>query len=136
MSWGVFGKLLGTDKAVDNILDKDKGLLAKAGAWVGNMNLTDEERMENDLLVRQWGLKQLEALAPFKVVQRILAFAVAFMWIFSGLNVFAAIWVDYAFGTTLRADMIKFATSDFILWPVMAVFTLYFMGGVWKGKGK
>ena len=137
MGWGgVIGKLLGTEKAVDNILDKDKGLLAKAGAWVGNMNLTDEEKMENDLLVRQWGLKQLEALAPFKVVQRILAFSVAIMWITAGLNVFAAFWVDYIFHTTLRTDMITFATSDYILWPVTAVFTLYFLGGVWKGKSK
>lgn len=30
-------------KAVDDILDKDKGLLSQFGGWIGNMNLTDEE---------------------------------------------------------------------------------------------
>ena len=33
-------------KAADDILDKDKGLLAQVGNWVGNMNLTQEEVIE------------------------------------------------------------------------------------------
>jgi len=33
-------------KTVDDVFDKDSGLLAKAGAWYGNQNLTDEEVME------------------------------------------------------------------------------------------
>lgn len=41
MSW--FSKLLGADKVVDNVLDKDKGLIAQVGGWIGNMNLTQEE---------------------------------------------------------------------------------------------
>ncbi len=30
-------------KAVDDVLDKDSGLLAQFGNWIGAMNLTDEE---------------------------------------------------------------------------------------------
>jgi hypothetical protein len=30
-------------KAVDNILDKDNGLISQFGNWVGGMNLTEEE---------------------------------------------------------------------------------------------
>jgi hypothetical protein len=33
-------------KAVDNVLDKDSGLLTQFGGWIGNMNLTDEEVMK------------------------------------------------------------------------------------------
>ena len=28
-------------KAVDDVLDKDSGLLTQFGGWIGNMNLTD-----------------------------------------------------------------------------------------------
>lgn len=31
---------------IDNLLDKDNGLLAKIGAHIGNKNFTDEERAE------------------------------------------------------------------------------------------
>ena len=34
------------DKAVDNILDKDNGLLTQLGGWVGNMEFTEEESAE------------------------------------------------------------------------------------------
>ena len=33
-------------KAVDNVLDKDSGLLTQFGGWIGNMDLTDEEVMK------------------------------------------------------------------------------------------
>jgi hypothetical protein len=39
---GVLGRLFGTDKAVDNILDKDNGLVARAGEWLGNQQFTEE----------------------------------------------------------------------------------------------
>ncbi len=142
MGW--FGKLIGTDKAVDNILDKDNGLLAKAGSWIGNFNYTSEEKAEADLETRKWGFRQLEALAPFKVVQRILAFAASGFWIFVGFNVVVAIWIDaltrttemidgvlvVTGGTNVKTDMMAFAMSDYVFWPVLVVFGLYFAGGV------
>ena len=130
MGW--FGNLIGTEKAVDNILDKDKGLLAKTGAWIGNFNYTDEEKAEADQETRQWGFRQLEALAPFKVVQRILAAVVAAMWSIVGLNILVAIWLkEFTDGRIdATADLMSFAFSDFVFWPTCVVFALYFAGGV------
>ena len=36
----------GSSKAVDNILDKDKGLLSQVGGYIGNLNFTTEEQAE------------------------------------------------------------------------------------------
>lgn len=127
---GVWSKLFGSDKAIDNIVDKDNGLLAQVGGWVGNLSYTDEERAEGRQVVRQWGLKQLDALAPFKVVQRILAFTAAAMWFVVGVNVLAAFWVYALWGIDVREDMLTFALSNYVFWPVMVVFGLYFTGGV------
>jgi hypothetical protein len=134
---GIFGKLFGTDKAVDNLLDKDKGLLVRAGSWVGGLHYTEEEKAENELLVKNWGLRQLEALAPFKVVQRILAFGVTGVWAIVAFNVLGAIWVEAIWPHILVKDqMLAFALSDYVFWPVLAVLSLYFTGGVLPGKGK
>lgn len=83
-------------------------------------------------------IKLLEALAPFKVVQRILAFAAALHWLFAGFNVIGSIWVKaYTEG---RIDVVEamttYALSDYVLWPTMAVFALYFTGGVLESKSK
>jgi len=128
------GKLFGTDKAVDNLLDKDKGLLVRTGGWVNDLSYTDAEKAENQLLVKQWGIKQLEALEPFKIVQRIIAFSVTSLWLIVGINVLAAIWIEAVYpGIQVRERMIEFAMSDFVFWPVLAVLGLYMGGGTFQG---
>ena len=144
MGW--IGKLFGTDKAVDSLLDKDKGLLVRAGGWVDGLSYTDQEKAENSLLVKEWGIKQLEALEPFKVVQRIIAFAVTGLWILVGLNVVGAIWYDSinkcapnavnCVDPDVTGAMLQFAMSDYVFWPVLAVLSLYFTGGVWPSRKK
>jgi len=125
------GKLLGTEKAVDSLLDKDKGLLVRAGGWVNDLSYTEAEKAENTLLVKEWGLKQLSALEPFKVVQRIMSFAACFMWLLVGLNVVAAMWVEALHPEIkISESMFNFASSDYVFWPVLCVFGLYMSGGV------
>lgn len=43
---GLWSWFTGGTKVVDDVFDKDKGLIAQVGGWIGNMNLTDEEVME------------------------------------------------------------------------------------------
>ena len=133
----ILGKVLGSDKAQDNLLDKDKGLLVRAGGWANDLHYSDAEKAENGLLVREWGIKQLEALAPFKIVQRIIAFAVAGLWGLVGLNVVAAIWIEAIWpGIQVKESMIQFATSEYVFYPTLAVLGLYMGGGVLPSRSK
>ena len=128
-----FGRLFGTEKAINDITDKQDGLLVRAGGWVNDLSYTDAEKAKNALEVRKWGLNQLEALAPFKIVQRVLAFAIAFIWSFVALNVIISIW----FGSEpTQQKFIEFAFSDFIFWPVTVCFGLYFGGGFLESMRK
>jgi hypothetical protein len=131
MSW--LGSLFGTKEAVNNIVDKDNGLLSQVGGWIGGFNYTPEEKAEADAQTREWGFRQLDALAPFKVVQRILAFAVAGVWVIVALNVLVAIWLK---DVEVKTDMMAFAMSDYVFWPICVVFALYFAGGVIPRKGQ
>ena len=115
---------------------------------------TYPDKAEADKKTREWGVRQLEALQPFKVVQRILAFAATFLWIFTGVNILAAMWVEAFYNKTITTvvdgvetiitheihlveSLLTFAMSDYVLWPVTSVYVLYFSGGVidsWKRK--
>jgi len=44
MKW--FNWLTTAPKVIDDVFDKDNGLISQAGAWIGNQNLTAEEVME------------------------------------------------------------------------------------------
>ena len=129
----ILGRLFATDKAIDNITDKDDGLLVRAGGWVGSLNYTDQEKAESAQEVREWGIRQLEALEPFKVVQRILAFGVTMVWAIVAINVIVAIWVKAVWQIDAASDLLAFAFSQFIFWPVLSVLALYFTGGVLPG---
>ena len=132
MSW--IGRLFGTAKAVDSLVDKDNGLLVRAGGWIDGLSHTDQEKARDSLLVKEWGIRQLEALGPFKIVQRVLAISVTFFWAFIGVNVIVAIWVEAIFGVSAKESMMEFAFSDFVFWPVLAVLSLYFTGGIMPGR--
>ena len=43
-----FSWMTSTPKVVDDILDKDNGLISQVGGWIGNLNLTPEEVMKQN----------------------------------------------------------------------------------------
>jgi len=130
--------LFSNDKAIDNVLDKDKGLLVRAGGWVDGLSYTKQEKAQMTMEFTKVANERLKALEPFKVVQRILAFGITGMWMTVGVNVVVAIWYDSVKGCTTAENtcfpvtgaMLSFAMSDYVFWPVVSVLSLYFLGGV------
>lgn len=56
MGWlSSISSVFSSNKAIDNVLDKNSGLLVKTGEWIGNMNFTEEEKAEmNKGLINSW----------------------------------------------------------------------------------
>ena len=128
MSW--IGNLFGTEKAVNNILDKDNGLIAKAGAAIGNFHYSEQEKANSSREVQEWSIRYLDALAPFKIVQRVLAFAAMGLWVFFGINLAVAVWIKALYPEIDALTGLKaIALSDYIFWPVVSIFVLYTGGG-------
>lgn len=129
MGW--FGKLIGTDKAIDNVIDKDNGLLVRAGTAIGNLHYSEQEKAEGQQEVRKWAIDYLTALAPFKIVQRVIAFNVLGVWSFVAVNLVIAIWIRAYYPDIDAVKALwELAISDFIFWPVVSVLSLYMSGGV------
>lgn len=153
MFGGIFSNIFGTEKAVDNIINKDSGLLKQFGGWANDLHLSDAERAQNEITRRKLGIKLLSALEPFKIVQRILAFATMLLWTFVGLNVVIALWIEAIFNHTvtttidgvvtvtthnfnISGPLIEFAMSQYVLIPVSLVLGLYMAGGAAESHGK
>lgn len=121
------GRLFGTEKAINNLIDKDNGLLTQVGEWIGNANYTEQEKAKADADHREWGLRQLEALEPFKVVQRILASTVCLMWAFLIVTYTMAVFLS---PESVQKSLWLMMGSNYVIYPTMSVFSLYFGGGV------
>jgi hypothetical protein len=120
---GIFKRLF-SPKDASNVLDAITG-------GVDSAFYTPQEQAEMKV-------KLLNTLSPFKVVQRILAFAACLHWLFVGINVVVAIWVRESTNGTIDAvtPLLEYALSDYVLWPAMAVFTLYCTGGVLESRNR
>jgi hypothetical protein len=150
---GILGKLFGTDKAVNDLVDKDNGLIVQAGRAIGNLHYSDQEKAQDSQETRNWAIRALDALAPFKVVQRILAFSIMFVWAMGAFNGFAAIWYDILnacpappIEKAVKAvacvepgawKMVSaFLFSDYIFWPTITAVGFYLAGGVLPQWGR
>ncbi len=130
---GIFSALFATDKAVDNIIDKENGLLTQVGNWVGGFNYTAEEKAEADAQTREWGLRQLEALAPFKVMQRIMVTIIMSVWGLTCAMMLVFISLEPSSAIT---NLLLFMQLPFVWIPVSGAVGLYLMGGVIPRKGQ
>jgi hypothetical protein len=128
--FGWVGKLFGTEKAVESLVDPENGLIVQAGTAIGNLHYSDQEKAINARQTQEWSIRFLDAMAPFKIVQRVLACAAMFAWLFVLVNVVVAIWIK-ANNPEIDAvtSLLEFAFSDFVFYPVMAIFVLYTGGG-------
>lgn len=123
---GIFSRLFGSDKAHDNILDKEKGLIAKAGGWIDRQQFTPEEKAEHYKDLSALRLKLLDALSPFKVVQRMIVFVVMTAWAFLIVNFSAAIWFE---AEAAREHFLVLMQSDYMTILLYGVAFLYLGGG-------
>ena len=103
------GRLFGSKEGVSNLVEK-----------ADELHLSKEERLN-------LGLKYLDALAPFKIVQRIIVACVMTMWLLIGLSMLIAIWLGME---DIYTKLIAFIQEEFIAYPSVGVFSLYLLGGV------
>ena len=127
----LFGRIFGTEKAIDNVLDKDSGLLVKAGSWFGNLNYTTEDQAEMNLEVRKVGVNLLNALHPFKLMQRIMVTIIMVEWAIL-FNVFI-IAICFQAHDILK-DLMAFAQTEFAWVPIAGAVSLYLLGGTWPSR--
>ena len=117
-SWG--------EKAVDNILDKDKGLLTQFGGWVGNLDLTEEE-------VIKLNAKTVDSVQEF--VKTTLAEntqrsktrrSIAVLWIKSQLSIVFMCCIAAPWNMELAEFYFRLATSGLMITVTTAICIFFF----------
>lgn len=129
--------LFSAPKVIDNIFDKDKGLLTQVGEWVGNSKLTDEERMENDKAVSQaihgYAIATMAENTDRSKARRKIAieWIALQVWLIK-INVLT-IFVDYLANDLLSKDpgftgaVAKIAFSPYV-WGITGAVSVFFFG--------
>jgi len=123
---GMLKNIFKNKNTVDNILDKDNGLLAKVGAHIGNKKFTEEEQRESDL-------KEVEMIQEF--VKNTLTESslrsksrrfVTFLWIGLQVSIFVACAVSAPFDRELAAFYFDLATNNVLLMGTTAIIAFFY----------
>ena len=124
-------------KTVDDVMDKDNGLLAQVGGWIGNMKLTPEEVMKANAVtvdsVQKFAISTMSENTERSKTRRRIAVMWMEMQIFSIVICFPVA----AFDMELAKFYFELATSPLMLTVTTAI-SIFFFGsqGLARLKGK
>lgn len=133
----VLGFFTGGSKAVDDILDKDDGLLSKAGEYIGNLNFTDEEKAEHNKkmsdAVADFAVKTLDENTERSKARR----DIAKMWIKTQLGLVLLVVIVAPFDISLAEFYASIAFGGLMMGGTWSVIAFHFGGHYlnrFKGK--
>ena len=113
-------------KAVDNVLDKDNGLLTQVGNWIGGMDYTDEERAEADTDLRKGVVNYAIASMSENSERSKARREIAKLWIKSQMGLVLMCAISAPFDMVLAEFYFKLATSSIMLGGTGAIITFFF----------
>jgi len=124
MSW--YNPLTWSDKTSDNILDKDNGLFAQVGSWIGNLSLTKEDVIEFNaktvISVQAFVKATLGENTERSKARR----AIAILWIKAELGIILMACIAAPWRMDLAEFYFKVAGTGVMLAGTMAVIIFFF----------
>lgn len=115
-----------SEKVAGNILDKDKGLLAQVGGWIGNMNLTPEEVMEFNGKTVSSVQDFVKATLSENTARSIARRAIAILWIKVELGIVLMACSCAPWDMALAEFYFKIAASGIMFGGTTAIIIFFF----------
>lgn len=129
MTW--FGSQKSVEKTVDNVFDKDNGLLTQVGGWIGGMQFTEEEQAEYKMAVADKAAKFVGDTLSENTERSKARRDVANMWIKMQLALVGLTAICLPWDRAMAKDYFNLATSDVMLWGTGSILVFFFGGYVW-----
>lgn len=124
MAW--YNPLTWSDKATDNVLDKDNGLLTQVGSWVGNMNLTKEEVIEFNAKTVTSVQEFVKATLSESTERSKTRRSIAILWIKTQLSIVLMCCIAAPFNLELARFYFDLATSSLMITVTTAICVFFF----------
>ena len=109
-----------------DVLDKDNGLLAQVGGWVGNMKLTQEEVIEFNAKTVGSVQEFVKATLSESTERSITRRAIAVLWIKAQLGVVLMACISAPWNMELAGFYYELATSTLMITVTTAICIFFF----------
>ena len=123
---GIFSWFASAPKAVDNVLDKDNGLITQVGNWIGGMDLTDEEVMEQNAKTVTSVQSFVKATLNESTERSRSRRDIANLWIKTQLGIVLMMCIAAPWDMVLAEFYFKLATSTLMIMGTTAIIIFHF----------
>lgn len=124
MAW--YNPLTWGDKIATDVLDKDDGILVKAGEWIGNQDFTEEDRAEHNASIAKGVTSFAVSTLNENTIRSKARREIAYLWIKSQLSLILMCAITAPFDDELYSRYIKIALSDVMTYGTAAIFIFFF----------
>jgi hypothetical protein len=124
MAW--YNPLSWSDKVIDNVLDKDNGLLKGVGGWIDNLSHTDQEKAEAREGLRNGVVSYAIASMGENSERSKARREIAKQWIKVQLWIILMCAIAAPFDMELAEFYFKLATASVMLAGTAAIITFFF----------
>lgn len=131
-----FSSAKSVEKTVDNVFDKDDGLLTQVGSWVGNMQFTDEEQAEYKMKVADKAAEFVGKTLDESTERSHTRRSIAVLWIKVQLGLVLMTAICIPWDKNVASDYFNLATSEIMLWGTGSIIVFFFGAYVWGAHVK
>ena len=124
MSW--YNPFSWSDKVIDNVLDKNEGILVKVGGWIDGQQHTDQEKAEDNKALREGVIKYAIASMGENSERSKARREIAKQWIKVQLWLVLMCAIAAPFNMELAEFYYKLSTSSIMLGGTVAIITFFF----------
>ena len=124
MSW--YNPLSWSDKVIDNVLDKDDGLLKGVGGWIDDLSHTDQEKAEDKKELRKGVISYAIASMGENSERSKARREIAKLWIKVQLWIILMCCIAAPFNMVLAEFYYKLATSTLMITVTTAICIFFF----------
>mgnify|MGYP003151288151 CR=1 FL=1 len=124
MTW--WNPLTWTDKLVDNVLDKNDGIVVKTGGWIDKLSYTEQEKIENNKELRKAVIDYAVASMSENSERSKARREIAKLWIKAQLSIVLMCCICAPWDMDLAEFYFKVATSALMIGGTGAVITFFF----------
>lgn len=129
MNW--FKTLFAAPKTINDVLDKDNGLIAQAGGWIGNLSFTDQEKAVHTAEIAKGVTDFVKVTLTENTTRSVARRQLAVMWMRVQLALILMVAITIPWKKDIAVEYFNLATCDVMLWGTGSIIVFFFGGYVW-----
>jgi len=130
--------VVGAPKLVDDVFDKEAGLLVKTGGFINDLSYTDAEKARDLASLAKNVTEHIKTTLSESTVRSQTRRAISVLWIKVQLGLILMVAICIPFKTEWAQAYFKLATCNVMLWGTGSVIIFFFGAYAWgvhiKGK--